>query len=81
VQEHNDVVASVDELLRLQAALFPRLQVCRLEHLVDFELTMGDLALLKPPTVPWNSTSGSISQDRVKAPVLQAYRAQVLDDW
>jgi hypothetical protein len=30
--------------------------------LVDFELTMGDLALLKPPTVPWSSTSGSISR-------------------
>ena len=48
VQEHNDVVASVDELLCLQAALFPRLQILSLERLVDLGQTVGYLALLKP---------------------------------
>jgi hypothetical protein len=48
VQEHNDVVAGVDELLCLQAALFPRLEILFLEHLVDLGLTVGYLALLKP---------------------------------
>jgi hypothetical protein len=34
VQEHNDVVTGVNELLCLQAALFPRLQILGLERLV-----------------------------------------------
>jgi hypothetical protein len=45
VQEHNDVVAGVDVLLCLQAALFPRLQIPFLELLVDLGLTVGNLAL------------------------------------
>jgi hypothetical protein len=48
VQEHNHVVASVDELLCLWAALSPCLQILRLERLVDLGLTAGYLALLKP---------------------------------
>jgi len=48
VQQHNDVVARVNELLWLQAALFPRLQILFLELLVDLGLTVGYLALLKP---------------------------------
>ena len=48
VQEDNDGIASVDEPLCLQAALFPRLQILRLERLVDLGLTVGYLTLLKP---------------------------------
>ena len=48
MQEHDDVVAGIDELLCLQAALFPSLQIVILELLVDLGLTVGYPALLKP---------------------------------
>jgi hypothetical protein len=57
VQEHNHVVPRVDELLRLQAALFPCLQILSLEGPVDLGLTVGYLALLKP-------ADGAVELDR-----------------
>jgi hypothetical protein len=48
VQEHDDVVAGVDELLRVQPALFPRLEILLLEHLDDLGKTVGYAALFEP---------------------------------
>jgi hypothetical protein len=61
VQEHDNVVASVDELLCLQAPLFPGFQILRLERLVDLGLTVGYLALLQPADGPAELDLGSTS--------------------
>src|SRR5688572_5704572 len=48
VQEHNDVVARVNELLCLQAPLFPRVQILFLERLDELGKAAGYAALSEP---------------------------------
>ena len=62
VQQDDDVVARVNELLCLQAALFPRLQIPAFQVLGDLGKTVGNQPPSSPPTVPWNSTLGSTSR-------------------
>ena len=48
MQQHNDVVAGVDELLWLQAALLPRLEILFLKNLDDLGKTVSHAPFFEP---------------------------------